>query len=69
MSRNDLNPFNSVKLIALESYFDEMVKLYETNSFPKVLLLNGKKGLENLHLLFIFSIIFILKKKKHIIIL
>jgi DNA polymerase-3 subunit delta' len=34
----------STRLVGLESYFDEMVKLYEIKKFPKVLLLNGKKG-------------------------
>ena len=66
MSRNDLNPFNSVKLIALESYFDEMVKLYETNSFPKVLLLNGKKGIGKFTLTFHFlNYIYSKKEKTH----
>ena len=36
---------HSKKLIALDNYLDEMIKLYEADSFPKVLLLNGKKGI------------------------
>jgi len=42
---NLLNPLNSTKLIALDKCLDEMVGLYNANKFPKVLLLNGKKGI------------------------
>jgi len=42
---NNTNPFKSTKLISMDHYFDEMVKLFDSNSFPKVLLLNGKKGI------------------------
>jgi DNA polymerase III delta prime subunit len=35
----------SLNLISLEKYFDEMVKLHESNNFPKVFLLNGQKGI------------------------
>ena len=41
----NLKKLYSTRLVGLESYFDEMVKLYEIKKFPKVLLLNGKKGL------------------------
>ena len=41
---NDLNHQYSTKLVGLDSYIDEMINLYEVNRFPKVLLLNGKKG-------------------------
>ena len=41
----DLKQSYSHKLIGLNSYFTEMVKLYELNKFPKVLLLNGRKGI------------------------
>ena len=41
----DQSPFHSKKLISLDKYFEEMVKLYDSESFPKVLLLNGKKGI------------------------
>ena len=34
----------STKLVGLDVYFDEMIKLYDAKKFPKVLLLNGKKG-------------------------
>jgi len=40
-----LNPLNSTKLISLDSYFSEMLKLYDKKIFPKVLLLNGTKGI------------------------
>jgi len=42
---NKLNQIFSKKLVGLDSYFDEMIKLYNTKKFPKVLLLNGKKGI------------------------
>jgi len=38
------NQLYSIKLVGLNSDFNEMVNLYEANKFPKVLLLNGKKG-------------------------
>jgi DNA polymerase-3 subunit delta' len=41
---NDLNHRYSTKLVGLDSYINEMINLYEVNRFPKVLLLNGKKG-------------------------
>ena len=44
LEEKNLKKLYSTKLVGLESYFDEMVKLYETKKFPKVLLLNGKKG-------------------------
>jgi len=44
----------STKLISLDGYFDEMVTLYEKKLFPKVLLLNGKKGIGKFTLVFHF---------------
>ena len=41
----NLNQLYSTKLLGLDDYFNEMLKLYETKKFPKVLLLNGKKGI------------------------
>ena len=41
----NLNNSYSTKLVGLDSYFSEMINLYEANRFPKVLLLNGKKGI------------------------
>ena len=40
-----LNPLNSTKLIAFDHYFNEMISLYNSKKFPKVLLLSGKKGI------------------------
>mgnify|MGYP001187109701 FL=1 len=54
MLETNYSPFQSLKLISLDYYFDEMVKLYESNSFPKVLLLNGKKGIGKFTLIFHF---------------
>ena len=42
---NNLNNLYSTKLVGLDTYFNEMIKLYENGKFPKVLLLNGKKGI------------------------
>ena len=42
--KNLLNPFNSNNLIGLDNYFNELVNLYNSKTFPKVLLLSGKKG-------------------------
>jgi len=39
-----LNPLNSTKLISLNLYFNEMIELYDSKVFPKVLLLSGNKG-------------------------
>ena len=41
----NLNNSYSTKLVGLDSSFNEMIKLYEANKFPRVLLLNGKKGI------------------------
>ena len=48
------NFFPSTKLISLDEYFNEMVSLYESNLLPKVLLLNGKKGIGKFTLVFHF---------------
>ena len=39
------DPLSNPKLLALDKQFDQLINLYENNKFPKVLLLNGKKGL------------------------
>ena len=54
MLNNTQSKLYSTKLISLEIYFDEMVKLYESNTLPKVLLLNGKKGIGKFTLVFHF---------------
>ena len=45
MSSTQNISLKSTKLIGLDKYFNEMIKLYEFNSLPKVLLLSGKKGI------------------------
>jgi len=50
----NLNNSYSTKLVGLDSYFSEMINLYEANRFPKVLLLNGKKGIGKLTLVMYF---------------
>ena len=47
---NNLNLPYSTKLVGLDKYFNEMTNLYEKKKFPKVLLLNGKKGIGKLTL-------------------
>ena len=54
MFKNDQSPIQSKKLISLDHYFDEMVNLFDSNSFPKVLLLSGKKGIGKFTLIFHF---------------
>ena len=39
------DPLLNPKLVALDEQFNQLINLYENNKFPKVLLLNGKKGL------------------------
>ena len=46
-------PF-STRLISLDRDLEEMIKLYDSNRFPKVLLLNGKKGIGKFTLVFHF---------------
>jgi DNA polymerase-3 subunit delta' len=38
------NHLYSNRLIGLNVYFKEMIELYESKKFPKILMLNGKKG-------------------------
>ena len=54
MDKNINNPFQSIKLISMNKYFNEMVQLYDTGSFPKVLLLSRKKGIGKFTLVFHF---------------
>ena len=66
MLNTEQSPFQSTKLISLNKYFDEMVKLYDSDSFPKVLLLNGKKGIGKFTLVFHFlNYIYSKKEKTH----
>jgi DNA polymerase-3 subunit delta' len=54
MSITDQRSLQSTKLIALDQYFNEMIKLYDAGLFPKVLLLSGKKGIGKFTLVFHF---------------
>ena len=47
-------PSISTTLVALDQHFYDMVRLYEKGVFPKVLLLNGKKGIGKFTLVFHF---------------
>ena len=39
------NPKDSLKLIGLDSYFDQLMNLYVGKNFPKVIMLSGEKGI------------------------
>jgi|TARA_B110000285_G_C15129983_1_gene622910 DNA polymerase-3 subunit delta' len=52
--KTELTPFQSIKLISLNKYFVEMVKLFELGVFPKVFLLSGQKGIGKFTLIFHF---------------
>ena len=45
LASNNLKQLYSIKLIGLDTYFHEMIQLYDAKRFPRVLLLNGKKGI------------------------
>ena len=64
MLKNHHSIFKSTKLISLDKYFDEMIKLYDSESFPKVLLLSGKKGIGKFTLVFHFINYIYSKKEK-----
>ena len=54
MLKIDQHSLISKKLIGLDQYFDNMTMLYQSNMFPKILLLNGKKGIGKFTLVFHF---------------
>jgi len=60
----DQNFLPSKNLVSLDHYFDEMIELFESGSFPKVLLLNGKKGIGKFTLVFHFLNYIYSKKEK-----
>jgi DNA polymerase-3 subunit delta' len=49
-----LDPLNSTQLISMNEDFTEMVDLFNLKKFPRVLLLNGKKGVGKFTLVFHF---------------
>jgi DNA polymerase-3 subunit delta' len=59
----NLNQLYSAKLVGLDYYFSEMINLYEAQKLPKVLLLNGKKGIGKFTLIMHF-INYIYSKKE-----
>ena len=63
MLKTDQNIFKSIKLISFEKNFNEMINLYDGGNFPKVLLLNGMKGIGKFTLVFHF-LNYIYSKKK-----
>ena len=54
MLKTDQSPIYSTKLISLECYFKDLIKLYEAKLLPQVLMLNGKKGIGKFTLVFHF---------------
>ena len=54
MLKNKQSHFYSTKLISLDAFLDDLIKLYNANLLPKVLLLNGKKGIGKFTLVFHF---------------
>ena len=64
MLKTDQGPFHTLKLISLDKHFDEMIKLYEADFFPKVLLLSGQKGIGKFTLTFHFLNYIYSKKEK-----
>ena len=64
MFKSNFSPFSSTQLISLDKYFDEMVCYFEAKSFPKVLLLSGKKGIGKFTLVFHFLNYIYSKKEK-----
>ena len=56
-------PF-STRLISLDRDLEEMINLYDSNRFPKVLLLSGKKGIGKFTLVFHFINYIYSKKEK-----
>ena len=45
IKEDPLNPLNTKQLIGLDAQFDNLLKLYNSKKFPKVMLISGKKGL------------------------
>ena len=41
----NIKPSENKKLYGLESYFNELINLYDQNKMPNKILLSGKKGL------------------------
>ena len=52
------DPINSLTLFEFDNYLKFLIKLYENNKFPRVLLLSGKKGVGKFTLVTKFSIYF-----------
>ena len=42
---NNLEPFNQTKLYNLDSYFNELVRLYKNDNYPNKILFSGQKGI------------------------
>jgi DNA polymerase III subunit delta' len=60
---NQLEPLNQQNLIGLDSYFLDLVRLYEANTYPNKLLLSGQKGIGKSTLAYHF-INFVLSKNE-----
>ena len=42
---NNLEPFSQTKLYKLDSYFNELIRLYKKNIYPNKILFSGQKGI------------------------
>ena len=45
MSKNEYDPKNSLVLFGLDDKLDILIKLYNLDKLPKVLMITGKKGI------------------------
>jgi len=62
---NFLDPIQTTKLVCMDRYLSEFIELYNSKKFPKVLLLNGKKGIGKFTLVIHFlNYIFTQNEKK-----
>ena len=62
---NKINPINSMKLFGLEEHFDNLIKLYQNDKLPKIILLSGEKGIGKFTLAFHFINSVLSKKSKN----
>mgnify|MGYP001361710123 FL=1 len=61
---DNYDPIKSLQLFGLNNYFDEFIRRYENNNFPKVLLLTGDKGIGKFTFVFHLINYFLSKNNK-----
>ena len=52
---NNLEPINQTKLYGLDTYLNELIRLYKDNIYPNKILLSGQKGIGKSTLAFHFK--------------